>query len=292
MRVLDLHTGLAVEGPVKRSPERVLWVDPERPTPEELSALPLKSPLNPLATEDAWSPGHRPKVEDYGDHLFIIYRALTRPEACDPATNRVSIFWFEDTLVTIRSERVSVLERVWTEVSAPTRGSSPGHVVYLLLDGMTDTYFPIVDAVRQQVDDLEEAVLDGKSGGVGAAKDVFRLKHVIAEIRQITSTQREIAGGLARRDHDFVSSPARLAAARGGRPASGPLADAGTTRPQKSAGLRRIAWRRRPAAVPRRSHRGAPAWSSPAAPGRSAGRAGRFRRLPRGGSRRRVVLDP
>ena len=172
---------------------RGVWVDVETPTANDLASLQAAFAFHPLALEDALERGHWGRFEAYSEHDFLIFRTLSEPEDVNEHTERVSYFYYPtlESLVTIRNEPVTYLERIWLECRDRRDAF---RVVYALLTAGTETFFDFVDALEERTDELEEQVFNPKLSALGArefSSDVFALKHTMLAARRILSNARE-----------------------------------------------------------------------------------------------------
>jgi magnesium transporter len=117
--------------------------------------------LHPLALEDVLNNHQRAKVEQYGDHLFIVARMLeggTRLE-----TDQLSMFLGRNFVVTFQNTPGDCLDPVRERIRCG-RGiiGSVGadYLAYAIIDGVVDSYFPILEAFGEEIESLEDAIID------------------------------------------------------------------------------------------------------------------------------------
>jgi magnesium transporter len=120
--------------------------------------------LHPLAVEDARHGHQRPKVEDYGDSLFVILHLL-EPDNGSLRVGEVGVFAGPNYVLTIRSHAEqgfqSVRARAESEPALMKLGS--GYVLYALMDAVVDRYFPLLDAVETELEGIEDRIFAGTS---------------------------------------------------------------------------------------------------------------------------------
>lgn len=200
---------------------RLVWVDVETPSPEQVAGLARVFAFNPLALEDALQAGHWGKFEVYPEHAFLIFRTLAEPENLIERTERVSVFWYPDldSLVTVRNEPVTYLEVVWNEFDRMT-DRQPIHVLHALLERGADTFFEFLDALEDRTDGLEREVFAamparqrraGRLDPVQAfATEVFELRATMIQARRLVSSARESVAQFSRRAGDISPDGAIL----------------------------------------------------------------------------------
>lgn len=156
------------------------WVDVERATQREMDVLGAPFGFHPLEIEDVLSPRQRNKIERQKDHLFIILRfPWFGDEGPVQYRSQVSIFLGKDYLVTVHEGDLQGMGQVWESCqSDPSRlGASPSFVVYRLMDFLVDGLFPLLDALTEQLADIEEAVFDEKVEVVRVITGLRRRAH-------------------------------------------------------------------------------------------------------------------
>src|SRR5712664_2075304 len=143
---------------VKR-PDCFVWVALKDPEPEELEEMRAEFDLHGLAVEDARHGHQRPKIEEYGNSLFaVLHVPELRGE--DVQVGEVDIFVGPNYILSIRQRTehgfVEVRERAEREPHLLKLGS--GFVFYALMDNIVDRYFPVVDALEVELEEIEERI--------------------------------------------------------------------------------------------------------------------------------------
>jgi magnesium transporter len=157
-------------------PDCFVWVALADPEPAELEAMQTEFGLHELAVEDARHGHQRPKIEEYGQSLFVVLQVL---EASDGELNvgEVAIFVGKNYVLSVRRrvERgfADVRERCEREPELLQHGS--GYVLYALMDAVVDRYFPILDALETQLEDIEERIFASQTTRVNV-EDLYELK--------------------------------------------------------------------------------------------------------------------
>ncbi|MBE0614848.1 MAG: magnesium/cobalt transporter CorA [Burkholderiales bacterium] len=147
-----------------RRPGCLLWVALYEADPDELAEMQREFGLHELAVEDA-SHGHqRPKIEEYGDSLFAVLHTVDA-EGGDIKFGEVDVFVGPNYLLSVRSRTqhgfANVRMRCEREPHLLRQGS--GFVFYALMDSVVDRYFPVLDAVEDELEHVEERIFSGSS---------------------------------------------------------------------------------------------------------------------------------
>lgn len=143
------------------SPDAFAWVGLLDPTPEEMAACAKRFGLHPLAVEDALHAHQLPKLEIYGDQLFIVARTA-KMEAGHISYGETALFVGRNHIVTVRhgSDQGHSALREKLETSPALLAHGVDYVLHALLDMIADNYFPVIDAAGEMVQRLEQSTLD------------------------------------------------------------------------------------------------------------------------------------
>lgn len=165
--------------------------------------------LHPLALEDALSVHQRPKLDDYGDHLYLVVRMLHYGAAL--RTEQVSIFLGNDFVITLQEVPGDCLGPVRDRLenaAGRLRNAGADYLMYAILDAVTDHYFPVLELLGEQVERLEDEVVKSPSSRTLAR--VHALKRELLDIRRSAWPLREAANALLRSENQLVAQPTRV----------------------------------------------------------------------------------
>ncbi|MGH2627249.1 MAG: magnesium transporter CorA family protein, partial [Anaerolineales bacterium] len=125
-----------------------VWVDLERPTAEERAILSDVFHLHPMAIEASEAPRHHPKIELYGDTLFLIVHGIL-PESShrEFRTRVVGLFLGPGFLISYRREKLPALDAIKehqrNHPDFPLEG--PDFLLHRILSGLVEMYLPVLD---------------------------------------------------------------------------------------------------------------------------------------------------
>lgn len=177
-------------------PDCFVWVALREATPDELETMRRQFDLHPLAVEDANHGHQRPKVEEYGDDLFAVIHQLALVDG-EIAISEVSIFVGRNFVLSVRTRSsqhlLRVRDRCEREPEVLKQGS--GFVLYALIDDVVDHYFPVVEALESQLDDIEEHIFD-KGAARSNIERLYALKSRLAVIKHAVVPLMEAVGKL------------------------------------------------------------------------------------------------
>lgn len=200
-----------------RLPEGVFWVDLDDPSEaEEETLLVSILDIHPLAIEDCQrgkdEDGHLPKVEEFGDYLFIIFNPIERRSdgagdgKLDINTSQLSAFLFRRMLVTHHYKPMRSLSYAagMCAKNPQVLGRGPDFLFHLVIDDVVDNYTPILDAMDEAIDKLEDEVFE--SPAQQCMVRILQLKKDIMTTRRIAVYQREMLNRLSRGEFGLISS--------------------------------------------------------------------------------------
>ena len=149
-------------GQLVSRPECFVWVALKDPEPAELAAMQRQFGLHHLAVEDALHGHQRPKIEEYGDSLFVALHTLEVVEG-EMQAGEVDVFVGPNYVLSTRARSsqgfTGVRARCEREPELLRQGS--GFVLYALMDAVVDRYFPVIEALEADLEASEERIFAG-----------------------------------------------------------------------------------------------------------------------------------
>ncbi len=197
----------------------VLWVDLDNPSDaEEETVLVGLLDFHPLAIEDAQrgndEEGHLPKVEDFGDYLFVIFNPLEgsfNEQGSDVArgieikTTQLSAFLTKQLLVTHHYKPLRSISHAsqLCNKNPLTLARGPDYLFHVIIDDIVDSYTPLLDTLDGTIDMLEDEVFQKPSQET--MHSILNLKRNIMTLRRIAMYQREMLNRLSRGEFALVT---------------------------------------------------------------------------------------
>ena len=177
-------------------PREFVWIGLLDPNEHELEALRLRFGLHPLAVEDAYKAHQSPKVEVYGDQLFVVTRTAHLTED-GIAYGETDIFVGPSHIITVRhgSARAHSELRAHLEATPNLLKHGVDYVLHALLDFVVDGYFPIVETIEEEVLAMERRALDEFMSRAEVNR-LFHLKRGLMRFKRVLSPMGEVCGRL------------------------------------------------------------------------------------------------
>ena len=150
---------------VLERPDTFVWIGLYEPNEPLLRKVQEEFGLHDLAIEDALAAHQRPKVERYDNSLFVVMRTSQiedpKPDKpCDVRYGEVHMFLGRNFIVTVRHGYATSFSQVRTRAESTPEllKQGPAFVLYTIIDFIVDQYFPIVDALGEELESLEQRV--------------------------------------------------------------------------------------------------------------------------------------
>lgn len=195
--------------------QSLLWIDLHDPSEQELRKMAEEFNLHPLAVEDAGKQHQRPKVDEYEDfYLVVFYQLELDPKTFKVVAKEVDLFMGQNYLLTVHYGEIPTLkeaEKRWQNNAAQME-KDIGVLLYSLLDTLVDGYFPVMDALVDRIEELEDGIFNPKVGASNrdSITLMLELKRNLLTLRKIASPERDLLNVLTRRDSPIFSDQTRV----------------------------------------------------------------------------------
>src|ERR671917_28613 len=169
------------------------WIGLYEPSEEEFESVAGEFDLHELAVEDAITAHQRPKIERYGDSVFVVLKsARYRDETETVEFGEIHAFVGPDFIITIRHGEASKLEemrqRIESEPELLRKG--PFALLYTIMAKVVDDYGPVVEGLENDIDEIEVQVFGGSPG---VSRRIYELSREVIQFHQAT---QPLAGAL------------------------------------------------------------------------------------------------
>src|SRR5688572_16798758 len=178
-------------------PDCFVWVALRDPDPAKLAEMKAEFDLHPLAVEDAKHGHQRPKIEEYGDSLFVVLQMIEMAPSGNLKVGELDLFVGPNYVLSVRTgaERgfQDVRARSEREPDLLKHGSS--FVLYALMDAAVDRYFPVLNALEVELEGIEERIFSGHSPRANL-KALYALKQKLVTMKHAVGPLLEAVGKL------------------------------------------------------------------------------------------------
>ena len=179
-------------------PNCFVWVALQDATLAELEKMREEFDLHPLAVEDSWQSHHRPKIEEYGDSVFAVMQ-LVKLADDEMSLGEVDVFVGVNYVLSVRNRSndgfLGVRVRCEREPHLLSQGA--GFVFYALMDAVVDRYFPVLDTLETELEDIEEQIFVKGSASLNIER-LYALKRKVMTLKHAVAPLMENAGKLYR----------------------------------------------------------------------------------------------
>ena len=169
------------------------WLDLHGPTDELLGLLGEVFGFHPLAIEDAMNFGQRPKLDEYDDVVFLVVYGAA-PDEDDLV--EVHCFYSERYLVTVRRDDCPAFaEARERHERRPDRLGEPALVLYRVVDGLVDSFFPLLTTFDEFIDAVEEGIFTRPDQE--QLRRIFLMKRRLVGLRRVIAPERDLVASIA-----------------------------------------------------------------------------------------------
>jgi magnesium transporter len=188
-----------------------LWLDVQDPTDDDLAWLANTFAFHPMALDDCRHVDQHSKVDEYEGYLFVSMAIPRRlPEGQDIVVDELQAFLGKAYLVTVHQGDLPVLATVpnlfCREPATSKRGNGirrqADFLLYVCADVLVDKYFPLLDAMDDEMDELEDRILENPTQAT--LHRLFTLKQQLVLLRKLAGPLRETMNALADRPYPEV----------------------------------------------------------------------------------------
>lgn len=196
-----------------RDRHSLLWVDFVSEPPDVCLPILQAFGFHQLAISDALEETHIPKLDDWGNYLYIVLNYLKIKEnrkSWDTDTDELDIFLGENYIVTHHDSPIPAIEETWASCDRDIRNVQNGadHLLYKIADYLVAGYMPTVERIDAAIDQIEDQVFDKPTPRT--LERLFALKRVLLAMRRILLPQREVLNKLARDDYQVIDAKDRI----------------------------------------------------------------------------------
>ena len=196
-----------------RDRKGLLWVDFENEPADTCLPILQGFGFHPLAIDDALQEVHIPKLDDWGDHLYIVLNYMqVKPNGhfWEAEAEELDTFLGSNYIVTLHDTLIPGIDEAWSACGRDPRILQDGadHLLYKITDNIVTGYMPAVERIDDVIDQLEDEVFGRPTPQT--LEKLFALKRLLQAMRRILLPQREVMNKLARDDYRVIDPRDRI----------------------------------------------------------------------------------
>ncbi len=202
----EYHEGIIDFDKYLAEPDTIMWVDMTAPSDKESYILTHDFKFHPLSIEDVISEMPRPKLDDYGQYMFLVFQlADYMGRESGLKISEVDLFLTRNAVVSVHFDDHPVFDSLFMKARKDDRLLSRGSdfLFHAILDAIVDNYTIALDLFEFEVDAIEDDVFEEPDEQT--VKTIFTLRRDIHRLKRIAIPQLEVLSRLVREHHDLVS---------------------------------------------------------------------------------------
>lgn len=172
---------------------------------ETLNDVAVKYDLHPLVMEDVANINQRPKLDEYPDQLFIVFKMLYYDSDNKLNTEHISLIVGKSYVVMLQEYDGDVFDGVRDRLrhaKGRVRGQGSDYLMYALMDAVIDNYFLIIENLSNKIEDLEEQIYTNNSENY--SQEIQQLKKEVIQVRRSIFPLREVVNKLEKVDNNLL----------------------------------------------------------------------------------------
>jgi magnesium transporter len=200
-------------GKLIRDKRGFLWIDFTGETPEVAKPILEEFGFHPLAIDDCLEETHAPKLDDWGDYLYIVLNYMhlaNKGDEWETEIDELDIFLGLNYVITHHDFPVNAVDDTLAASDRDPRNLQEGadHLLYKIIDNLVAEYMPIVEKIDEAIDHIEDEIFDTPHSG--PLERLFTLKRLLLSMRRILLPQREVLNKMARDDYKVIDRRDRI----------------------------------------------------------------------------------
>jgi magnesium transporter len=186
-----------------------IWLDVQDQVKEEIEWLGKVFNFHPLALEDCINLNQRSKLEEYDGYIFFVLH-LCRLENERIETDELHIFLGPRFIVSVHDKPMEIVDNCFKRCKDEPQTLDKGcdFIFYILSDSLVDRYFPLLDKIEDDIDELEDRMVS--SPNPESLKKLFLFKQDLVRLRKIIAPLREVFSLIYRHESGLIKEKTYL----------------------------------------------------------------------------------
>ena len=200
----DVEDGFHFEGN-----EQVTWININGLNNiEDIEKLGTHYNLHPLTLEDIVNTSQRPKLEEFQNYIFIVFKMLYFKDNDDLQYEHLSMVVGPDYVLTFQESDGDVFDDLRERIAAAKgriRAQGADYLMYAILDAIVDNYFTVIEAIGDKIEDLEASIFETQNDDSTTPSQIQQLKQEVLKIRRSIFPLREVINRLEKSDNLIIN---------------------------------------------------------------------------------------
>jgi len=192
--------------------EQITWININGlSNTKEIERLGEYYSLHPLIQEDIVTTNQRPKMDEYEDYLFIVFKMLHYTDDGDFINEHVSMVVGKDYVTTFQESDGDVFDGLRDRLEnskGRVRNAGADYLMFAILDAVVDNYFSVIETLSEKIEVIEDQLFEDKIED-DITQDIQILKKEILRIRRAVVPLREVINRLEKTDTDLIDPKTR-----------------------------------------------------------------------------------
>ncbi|WP_323788924.1 magnesium/cobalt transporter CorA [Psychroserpens sp.] len=175
---------------------------------EDIEKLGTHYKLHPLTLEDIVNTNQRPKLEEFQNYIFIVFKMLYFKDNDELQYEHLSMVVGPDYVLTFQEADGDVFNDLRDRIEAAKgriRSQGADYLMYAILDAIVDNYFTVIEAVGDKIEDLEAHIFESQSNNENTPSQIQHLKQEVLKIRRSIFPLREVINRLEKLDNTIIN---------------------------------------------------------------------------------------
>ena len=174
---------------------------------KDIETLGLHYKLHPLTLEDIVNTGQRPKLEEFENYMFVVFKMLFIKNDDEIHYEHLSLIVGDDYVLTFQEADGDVFNDLRERLNSAkgrirTQGSD--YLMYSILDAVVDNYFTVIEVLGDKVEDMEGLLFQSKEADDNTPGQIQELKQEILKMRRSIYPLREVVSRMEKTDCSFI----------------------------------------------------------------------------------------
>lgn len=197
---------------VFRDSNTISWINIDRRDVDVIKKIDEHYGVHPLVLEDILNSGQRPKVEDYGEHLFFVVKMIYFDEKInDTYAEQIGLILGDNFVLSFQEKDGDVFDPIRLrirEAKGRIRKMGADYLAYSLLDAIVDNYFIVLERIGEKIDLLEKKLL--KEADSTMPVQIYKLKSEVIFLRKQIWPLREVLANFQRTESKLIKETTRI----------------------------------------------------------------------------------